>query len=355
MLAPPETVVSGHDIWKIFGRNPLAALSEVRSAGADISGILKRHDAIIGVAGVDFEVRRGEILCIMGLSGSGKSTLIRHVNRLIEPTSGRVVIEGHDIGRMNAAELRQLRSKTVSMVFQSPCLFPHWSILQNVAYGLEIQGIARKKRIDIARETLELVHLGGWSERYPAELSGGMQQRVGIARALATDPTLILMDEPFSALDPLIRRQLQKEFLRIWRTLNKSALFITHDLDEAIRIGDRIAIMKDGRFVQVGTPEEIIANPRDAYVREFVQGISKLEFVRVHSVMTGADAYLARHGKTAADLAGLERVGPDWGLDRVIALKVDAGNTDPVVVENQDRGIIGVLTMVDLLRALRSG
>ncbi|MGE3875375.1 MAG: betaine/proline/choline family ABC transporter ATP-binding protein, partial [Parvibaculaceae bacterium] len=263
MAETEKAFVTGREIWKIFGQNAQAAYDAVTRDGVPSRELQQRFRVVVGVAGVNFDVRRGEIFCIMGLSGSGKSTLIRHVNRLIEPTAGQILIGGQDIGRISKAELRNLRARKISMVFQGTGLFPHWTTRDNVAFGLEVQGVPRAKRLVIAQEKLDLVQLGQWADRYPSELSGGMQQRVGLARALANDPELILMDEPFSALDPLIRRQLQDEFLSIWKTLNKTDLFITHDLDEAIRIGDRIAIMKEGQFVQVGTPEEIVTRPKD--------------------------------------------------------------------------------------------
>ncbi len=240
------------------------------------------------------------------------------------------------------------------MVFQGTGLFPHWTTRDNVAFGLEVQGVPRAKRLVIAQEKLDLVQLGQWADRYPSELSGGMQQRVGLARALANDPELILMDEPFSALDPLIRRQLQDEFLSIWKTLNKTALFITHDLDEAIRIGDRIAIMKEGQFVQVGTPEEIVTRPKDEYVRAFVQGISKLKFVRAHTLMRSIDAYRSMNGHTDVSVRDYLHVHEDTLLDHLIEMKVKSANFDPFAVVDGSNRIIGVITMADILAGVRS-
>ena len=315
--------------------------------------ILTRFGAIIGVAGVSFDVYRGEILCIMGLSGSGKSTLIRHINQLIEPTAGHIMVNGQDVEKMSAGDLRQLRAQKISMVFQHSALFPHWTVRNNVAFGLEVQSVPHARRLAIAQEKLELVQLGQWGSRYPSELSGGMQQRVGLARALATDPELILMDEPFSSLDPLIRRQMQDEFLKIWRTLNKTAIFITHDLEEAIRIGDRIAIMKEGYFVQIGTPETIITQPKDDYVQEFVRGISRLKFVRAHSLMRNVEAYRKLNGNDDA-IGGFQQVREDTILDRLIELKITAANFDPFVVIDPDGKPVGVITTKDLLSSIRS-
>lgn len=348
-----DAVVMGRDIWKIFGGDALGAIEALRRSNLSREEVLKKFGSIVGVGGVSFDVFPGEILCIMGLSGSGKSTLIRHINRLIEPTAGRVLIGNQDIGKATPKELRRLRSEKISMVFQNTGLFPHWSIIDNVAFGLEVRQMPKKTRLGIAQEKLELVQLGQWAHRFPAELSGGMRQRVGLARALATDPQLILMDEPFSALDPLIRRQLQDEFLRIWKTLNKTALFITHDLDEAIRIGDRIAIMKEGRFVQIGTPEEIVTRPTDSYVRDFVQGISKLKFVRANSLMSNL-GNAGMNGHSAIRLENCVRVHESTDLDRLIELKVDAANYDPIVVVNSDRVPIGVVTVTDILNGIRS-
>jgi glycine betaine/proline transport system ATP-binding protein len=249
------------------------------------SQVRDRFGCVVGVAGVDFSVPYRRIFCVMGLSGSGKSTLIRHINRLIEPTAGAVVVDGRVVNDLTQPELRQFRAKTVGMVFQNMALFPHKTVLDNVAFGLDVQKIPRKDRYKIAEEKLALVKLDGWGAKYPDELSGGMQQRVGLARALAADPQILLMDEPFSALDPLIRRELQDEFIKLSRDMNKTTLFITHDLDEAIRLGDQIAIMNEGKFVQIGAPAEIILAPADEYVRRFVESVSPLPFLSARDLM----------------------------------------------------------------------
>ena len=253
-------LIECQDLWKIFAKQPERALEAAR-AGASRESLMADHEAVLAVAGVSFAVEAGEIFVVMGLSGSGKSTLVRHLNRLVEPTAGSVVIDGRDVSAMDDSELRRLRSETIGMVFQHVALLPHRSVVDNVAFGLELRGVNGAERRKLAEETLGRVELDGWGERRPDELSGGMQQRVGLARALVADPDILLMDEPFSALDPLIRRQLQDEFLRLSRELSKTTVFITHDLDEALRLGDRIAILRDGALVQCGTPAEIVTTP----------------------------------------------------------------------------------------------
>ena len=347
--ARPETVVAGRGVWKIFGHNVNQALDAMRSQELDKEQVLDEFGAIVAVADVNFEVTRGEIFCVMGLSGSGKSTLIRHINRLIEPTAGVLLVGGVDINGLSDKEMLRLRSEKIGMVFQKMALFPHWNIADNVSFGLEVLNVPKQQRRERSQEMLELVQLGAWARHYPDELSGGMQQRVGLARALATDPELLLMDEPFSALDPLIRRQLQDEFLRLWKTLNKTAVFITHDLEEAIRLGDRIAIMKEGRFVQVGTPEEIVTEPKDDYVAEFVRGISKLKLVRAHSVMQPVERYERENPGEA--VARYRSVPDDTDLDSLIELKT--ANLEPVLVVNGDNSPVGIVTVSDLLNGIR--
>ncbi|MFC0338898.1 glycine betaine/proline transport system ATP-binding protein [Kushneria avicenniae] len=258
------------EVWKIFSPDPQATLSAARQD--DIDGkTLKQQSATIAVRNVDLAVTPGELLCVMGLSGCGKSTLIRLVNRLLTPTSGQVLIGDSDIGRLNTAQLRRLRSQDIGMVFQSHGLIGHLSVRDNVALPLEIQRIPRHQREDRADELLQRTGLGGLGDRNVSSLSGGMQQRVGLARALAADPGILLMDEPFSALDPLIRRELQDEFGRLSRDLGKTTLFITHDVEEAFRIADRVALMRAGRIVQLGKPQELVDAPADDYVARFVE------------------------------------------------------------------------------------
>jgi glycine betaine/proline transport system ATP-binding protein len=267
-VQPSDPVIELQGIWKVFGERAAEALPEAR-AGATRREIMERFGCVVGISDVSLSVRRGEIFCVMGLSGSGKSTLLRHVNRLIEPTAGRVSVLGRDVLSMSERDLRDLRATRVAMVFQHMALLPHRSVRDNVAYPLEIRREPKSKRWQTANEKLELVGLSGFADSFPRQLSGGMQQRVGLARALASDAEILLMDEPFSALDPLIRRELQDLFLNLSRQLHKTVLFITHDLDEALRLGSRIAIMKDGRVVQTGTPADILERPADDYVRAF--------------------------------------------------------------------------------------
>jgi len=266
-----KQIVIDH-LFKVFGDEPKAAL-DLAAQGRSKQEILERTGQSIGVLDADFTIEAGEVFVVMGLSGSGKSTLVRMLNRLIEPTKGRILVDGQNIHDLGEAALRALRRKDISMVFQSFALMPHMTVLDNAAFGLELAGVGRAARQEQARAALEQVGLGGWEASYPDELSGGMQQRVGLARALASDPSILLMDEAFSALDPIIRTEMQSELLRLQQIQQRTIVFISHDLDEAMRIGDRIAIMKDGRVVQVGTPDEILRNPFDDYVRSFVRGV----------------------------------------------------------------------------------
>lgn len=259
-------------VFKVFGDAPQAALDLVRQ-GCSKQQILERTGQSIGVFDAHFTIEAGEIFVIMGLSGSGKSTLVRLLNRLIEPTAGRIHVDGEDINTLGDRALRALRRKDISMVFQSFALLPHMTVLDNTAFGLELAGVDRAERRTLATAALEQVGLAGWGASYPDELSGGMQQRVGLARALASDPSILLMDEAFSALDPIIRTEMQSELLRLQQIRRRTIVFISHDLDEAMRIGDRIAIMKDGQVVQVGTPDDILRNPANDYVRSFVRGV----------------------------------------------------------------------------------
>ena len=259
-------------VFKVFGDAPQAALDLVRQ-GCSKQEILERTGQSIGVFDAHFHIEAGEIFVVMGLSGSGKSTLVRMLNRLIEPTAGRILVGGEDINQLSDRALRALRRKDISMVFQSFALLPHLTVLDNTAFGLELAGVERAERQRLAAAALEQVGLAGWGASYPDELSGGMQQRVGLARALASDPSILLMDEAFSALDPIIRTEMQSELLRLQQERRRTIVFISHDLDEAMRIGDRIAIMKDGQVVQVGTPDEILRSPANDYVRSFVRGV----------------------------------------------------------------------------------
>src|SRR6056297_2853670 len=340
-----ENVVRLRDVWKVFGPRADEAITAIKTEGIGKPDVLERFGCVVGVQGASFEVARGEIFCIMGLSGSGKSTLVRHINRLIEPTAGTIEILGQDVSSLSKTELRRIRAERIGMVFQHMALMPHRSVRDNVGYPLEIRHIPKSKRWAVSDHALELVDLVGFEDRLPAELSGGMQQRVGIARALASDPEILLMDEPFSALDPLIRLQLQDQFKALVAQLKKTTLFITHDLDEAIRIGHRIAIMKDGVIVQIGTPEQIVMEPADDYVREFVQGISKLKLVKAHSIMQPVETH-------EGSLDGAPRADEGADLDQLIDLAVA---TDHPVVITEDGADVGVVTKPRLLRGIQGG
>ena len=342
-------VIECRGLWKIFGDQSAKVLALARAGDLGKEQARDQYDCVIGVRDASFAVARSEIFCIMGLSGSGKSTLIRHVNRLIEPTAGAILIEGEDIGALSDAALRRLRSRKIGMVFQNMALLPHKPVWENVAFALEIRGQGKKERRAAAERAIDTVELSGWSDCYPDELSGGMQQRVGLARALAADPAILLMDEPFSALDPLIRRQLQDQFMELSRRMRKTTLFITHDLDEAIRIGDRIAIMKDGALVQIGAPEEIVTAPADDYVADFVAGISKLNLVTAGKIMEPVEHYCAEHGG-APPPSEAPDAAPDSKLNHLVDLAVDT--VHPIVIKADGR-TIGVVTKKSLLRGIQ--
>ncbi|MFC3085600.1 quaternary amine ABC transporter ATP-binding protein [Tabrizicola soli] len=348
MAEAREDVIRCEGIWKIFGDKSRQAMEAVRSQGLSKKDIREKFDCVVGVQNASFTVGRGEIFCIMGLSGSGKSTLIRHINRLIEPTSGAVYIEGQNVNAMNAEALRKLRAEKIGMVFQSMALMPHRTVRDNVAFSLEVRGKSEAERARVAARAIEMVDLTGWDAKYPDELSGGMQQRVGLARALAADPTILLMDEPFSALDPLIRRQLQGTFMELSAELHKTTVFITHDLDEAIRIGDRIAIMKDGVLVQIGTPEEIVTEPADDYVAEFVAGISKLDLVTAARIMQPFAAHVQAQGPQ--DTASWPVGRPEMNLNELVDLAV--GTDHPILIASEGKPV-GVVTKRALLRGIQ--
>ncbi|WOV84787.1 glycine betaine/L-proline ABC transporter ATP-binding protein [Sporosarcina jeotgali] len=284
---------------KIFGKSSKRA-AQLLKEGKTKKEILKETGATVGVNNAAFDVLDGEIFVIMGLSGSGKSTLVRLLNRLIDPTSGQILLDGEDIVKMNKEQLRNVRRKKIGMVFQNFALFPHRTILENTEYGLEIQGTAKEERKNQAIESLRLVGLAGYESQYPGQLSGGMQQRVGLARALANNPDILLMDEAFSALDPLIRKDMQDELLQLHEDMGKTIIFITHDLDEALRIGDRIALMKDGEIVQIGTPEEILMNPSNDYVERFVEDVDLSKVLTANHIMKHADTVQIDRGPRVA-------------------------------------------------------
>ena len=291
--------LSVKNVTKIFGKNPKKAIQLLKE-GSSKGEILKKTGSTVGVNQAAFDVYAGEIFVIMGLSGSGKSTLVRTINRLIDPTAGEILIDGKDITKMKKDELRDIRRKKISMVFQKFALFPHRTVLENTEYGLEIQGIQKDKRKESAIKALKLVGLEGYENQYPNQLSGGMQQRVGLARALATDTDILLMDEAFSALDPLIRKDMQDELLELQNSMEKTIIFITHDLDEALRIGDRIALMKDGEIVQIGTPEEILMNPSNQYVERFVEDVDLSKVLTAGHVMKRAETVQVDKGPRVA-------------------------------------------------------
>lgn len=286
-------------LTKIFGRQPQRALQALQQ-GKGKQEIHKETGLTVGVNQASFEVQAGEIFVIMGLSGSGKSTLVRLLNRLIEPTDGHILIDGQDIVKMNTEELQEVRRKKLGMVFQKFALFPHRTVLENAAYGLEVQKVPKAEREKKAKESLALVGLAGWENSFPDQLSGGMQQRVGLARALANDPDVLLMDEAFSALDPLIRKDMQDELLELQSTMQKTIIFITHDLDEALKIGDRIALMKDGAVVQIGSPEEILTNPANEYVERFVEDVDRSKILSAENVMKRAETITLDKGPRVA-------------------------------------------------------
>jgi len=300
-------------LWKIFGPNPEQILnSELRTATRE--AILGETGCVVAVRDVSFKVRQSELFVIMGLSGSGKSTLIRCMLRLIEPTAGKIIINGEDICSYDDKKLMALRRNTLSMIFQHFGLFPHRSVIENVAYGLKVRGLDKAERYAKAQQVIEKVGLKGWEDYYPDTLSGGMQQRVGIARALANDPDILLMDEPFSGLDPLIRRQMQDELLDIQAELQKTILFVTHDLDEALKLGSYISIMKDGEIIQSGIPEEVVTSPAGDYVREFVQDASPAKVITAGSIMTEAGTIIYDWQGPKVALHLLKNTKSDHGL-----------------------------------------
>lgn len=330
-------------IVKIFGKN-IKRASQLLKEGKTKQEILKATGATVGVKDATFDVYDGEIFVIMGLSGSGKSTLVRMLNRLIEPTLGKILIDGEDIVQMNKEQLREVRRKKIGMVFQNFALFPHKSIQENTEYGLEIQGIAKATRAAKAKESLRLVGLAGYEEQYPSQLSGGMQQRVGLARALANDPDVLLMDEAFSALDPLIRKDMQDELLQLHHDMGKTIIFITHDLDEALRIGDRIALMKDGDIVQIGSPEEILMSPSNEYVERFVEDVDLSKVLTAGHIMKQADTVQVDRGaRVALRLMKKLRISSIYVVDKGNRLIGAVTAQDAVTAAEEGRPLEDVL------------
>ena len=345
-----DSAIEIKNVWKIFGNNSKEALNAIQNEHISKQEALEKYNSVIGVSDVSFNVKTGEIFCVMGLSGSGKSTLVRHINRLLEPTSGQILIDNEDVMKFDSKSLQDLRNKKIGMVFQNFALMPHRSVLDNIAMPLEIRGISKNDRLDAANKILDIVELQGWGNKFAHELSGGMQQRVGLARALAADPDVLLMDEPFSALDPLIRRQLQAEFIKLSKQMKKTTVFITHDLDEAVRVGHRIAIMRDGKVIQIGTPEEIVMKPADNYVADFVKGISRLKIIQAKSIMQPVEKFEKEFGSITKNL---ESVHENDLLNKLI--EKSSIKDEPILVINNEKKNIGVITQADLLKAVVEG
>lgn len=322
------------NVTKIFGKRPERALKLMPDHTKE--EILTKTGQTIGVNDVSFEVKEGEAFVVMGLSGSGKSTLIRCINRLIDPNSGSIYINDEDITKMDKEALGNLRRGKISMVFQSFAIFPHRTVLENTAYGLKIMGVAEKERLEKAAETLELVGLDKFKDQYPSQLSGGMQQRVGLARALATDPEILLMDEAFSALDPLIRKDMQSELIKIQTKMQKTIVFITHDLDEALRIGDRIALMRDGEVIQIGTPEEILTSPKTAYVKSFVEDVDRSRVLTAEMIM-----------EKNPPLVTYPKDGP-----RLALRLMKRNGLSSIFVVNKQNNLLGLVTAESALQAI---
>jgi glycine betaine/proline transport system ATP-binding protein len=345
------TVLACRNLWKIYGPHPERYLREMENTDMDPdtvhAHICESGDHIPAVADVSFEVPEGEIFVIMGLSGSGKSTAIRCLARLVEPTSGTVTLDGRNLLRMSSRELIEVRRHKLGMVFQHFGLIPNLSVLENIALPLKLQGVTLRERNARAAEVIELVGLAGREDHYPRELSGGQQQRVGIARSLCVDPELWLLDEPFSALDPLIRRQLQDEFLRIQKRLNKTIVFITHDFMEAVKIADRIAIMRDGRIVQVGAPAEIILSPANEYVSQFSRDVP------YSRILTAYDVYRAANDAAVPPDpdSSLIRINQDTVLEDLLGRFSVSNHT--VALTDSSGKVVGNLTLDDALHAVR--
>jgi glycine betaine/proline transport system ATP-binding protein len=299
--------ISIRNVYKVFGRHPRRAI-ELLKSGLTRDEVRRQQDLTVAVNDVSFDIREGELFVVMGLSGSGKSTLVRMINRLHEPTAGVVEVDGRDVVRLNDKDLRDLRMRKISMVFQHFALFPHKKVWENAAYGLQVRGLSEDRRRDRAAVALERVGLAKWAESYPGELSGGMKQRVGLARGLATEADVLLMDEPFSALDPLIRRDMQNLLLDLEQDLKRTVVFITHDLNEAMRLGDRIAVLKDGEIVQVGTGGDIIANPASDYVADFVSDVDRTRVLTAGEIMAEPGATCSPEDETRIVLDRLKEL-----------------------------------------------
>ncbi|TCT18016.1 glycine betaine/proline transport system ATP-binding protein [Melghiribacillus thermohalophilus] len=329
------TKIKVDHVSKIFGPKPKTVIPMIED-GMSKDEILEKTGHTVGVYDASFDIQEGEIFVIMGLSGSGKSTLIRCFNLLNKPTTGAIYVDDENIVEYNTQALKQFRQNKIAMVFQHFGLFSHRTVLGNVEYGLEIRGVPKEEREKIARENLEVVGLKGWEDKYPDELSGGMQQRVGLARALANDPDILLMDEPFSALDPLIRREMQLELLDIQERLKKTIVFITHDINEAFKIGDRVAVMKDGKVVQVGTPEEILEKPANDYISEFIKDIDRSKVLQAESIMIKPNALVSLKD----------------GL-KVAVKEMEENGLSSVFVVDRQRHLQGIVTIDDAINGIK--
>ena len=335
-----DILIKVNQLYKIFGDKPIEALDLVKN-GMGKDELLEKSNCVLGLNNINLNINKAKIQVVMGLSGSGKSTLIRHLNRLIEPTSGQVLVNDTDILKLNSKELVQFRQNNMSMVFQKFALFPHKTVLQNVGYGLAIQNISENEWSEKAQRWISRVGLDGYDSYYPGQLSGGMQQRVGLARALATDAEILLMDEAFSALDPLIRSEMQNILLDLQNELHKTIIFITHDLDEALKIGDRIAILRDGSMVQDSDPQEIIMKPADDYVSDFIKDINRARVIQAKSIMT----------PTKTKSAGAV-VKENMVLEDVLQIMSDAPSK-PVTIKNSTGKITGKIEMSNLIEGMK--
>ena len=314
------------ELWHVFGNNPHRIL-QPEWQGKSRTEIQEATGCVVALRNVNLQVQEGQVFVVMGLSGSGKSTLVRCLTRLIQPTSGQVYFDGENVLDYSQEQLINFRREKIALVFQHYGLLPHRRVMDNVAYGLEVRGMEKEERYELASKAIEAVGLKGWENYFPREMSGGMQQRVGLARALTVDPEIMLMDEPFSGLDPLIRREMQDELIALESQLNKTIVFITHDLNEALKVGDRIAIMRDGEIVQNGTPEEIVTLPADDYVAEFVQDVSRAKVIQVNAIMQQPDAVVYQ-----------------WQGPRTALHVMRTNDMDHVFLLNRERGVKGILT-----------
>lgn len=335
--AEGQIMLEAAHVTKIYGHNKPQAV-KMMTGGSDKETVYKKTGATVALWDVSFQAKQGEIFVIIGLSGSGKSTIIRCFNQLVRPTSGQVLVGGRQVDAMDKRELLEFRRSKVSMVFQNFGLFTHRTVMDNVAYGLEVRGMSKPEREERAKGLIDMVGLGGWEGKPIASLSGGMKQRVGIARALANDPEVLLMDEPFSALDPLVRRDMQFELLSIQRKLGKTILFITHDINEAFKLGDTVAIMKDGKIVQIDTPERISTNPATEYVRQFIEGADKAQVLTVRHVMTAPGCLVRVRDDPAYAIREMRR-----------------GEFSSAYVVDHRMRLMGVLRIDEALRARREG